>query len=135
MTELILIRGIPGSGKSTLAHTYVEKGFKHFESDQYFMVAGEYHFDASKLSYAHSNCLQKTIDALAAGHSVVVSNTFTRLWEMQSYIDFAKQNDIPIKVFRCVGKFKNIHNVPESVVEKMEDRFELYRGEYIYGEK
>lgn len=135
MTELILIRGIPGSGKSTLARTYVEKGFKHFESDQYFMVNGEYRFDPSMLSYAHSNCLQKTIDALVMGHSVVVSNTFTRLWEMQAYLDFAEQNDIAVKVIRCGGKFKNVHFVPDEVVGKMADRFELFRGEYFHGEK
>lgn len=134
MTELILIRGVPGSGKSTLAQTYVEKGYKHFESDQYFMVGGEYRFDASKLSYAHSECLSKTISALVAEDNVVVSNTFTRLWEMQSYIDFATQNGIKFKVIRCVGKFKNVHNVPDEVLEKMSDRFELYRGEFIHGE-
>lgn len=134
MTELILIRGIPGSGKSTLARTYVEKGFKHFESDQYFMVDGEYRFDASKLSLAHNNCFEKTRVALLAGKSVVVSNTFTRLWEMQNYINLAQTYQLPFKVIRCVGKFKNVHGVPDDILEKMSDRFELYRGEYIHGE-
>lgn len=134
MTELILIRGIPGSGKSTLARTYVEKGFKHFESDQYFMVDGEYRFDASKLSLAHHDCFEKTRVALLAGKSVVVSNTFTRLWEMQNYINLAQTYQLPLKVIRCIGKFKNVHGVPDGIVEMMEDRFELYRGEYIHGE-
>jgi predicted kinase len=134
MTELILIRGIPGSGKSTLARTYVEKGFKHFESDQYFMVDGEYRFDASKLSLAHHDCFEKTRVALLAGKSVVVSNTFTRLWEMQNYINLAQTYQLPFKVIRCVGKFKNVHGVPDDILEKMSDRFELYRGEYIHGE-
>lgn len=134
MTELILIRGIPGSGKSTLARTYVENGFKHFESDQYFMVDGEYRFDASKLSLAHHDCFEKTRVALLAGKNVVVSNTFTRLWEMQNYINLAQTYQLPLKVIRCIGKFKNVHGVPDGIVEMMEDRFELYRGEYIHGE-
>lgn len=134
MTELILIRGVPGSGKSTLARTYVEKGYKHFESDQYFMIDGEYKFDASKLSYAHIECFEKTRHALLEDHNVVVSNTFTRLWEMQNYIDLAEKHNLKLKVIRCVGKFKNVHFVPDAVIEKMADRFELYRGEYFYGE-
>lgn len=133
MTELILIRGIPGSGKSTLALTYIKKGYKHFESDQYFMVDGKYNFDASKLSLAHQDCFEKTRVALLAGNSVVVSNTFTRLWEMQNYINLAQTYQLPFKVIRCIGKFKNVHYVPDDILEKMTERFELYRGEYIHG--
>lgn len=134
MTQLILIRGIPGSGKSTLAKTYVEKGFKHFESDQYFMVDGEYKFDASKLSISHSLCYENAKQALSDGFDVVVSNTFTRIWEMKDYIDLAVDKQYKLTVCRCIGKFKNVHNVPDDVVQKMVDRFELYRGEYIHGE-
>ena len=45
MKELFLLRGLPGSGKSTLAKSL--DGI-HVEADQFFMVGGEYKFDASK---------------------------------------------------------------------------------------
>ena len=53
MKNLYLLRGIPGSGKSTLAE---QLGGSHFETDTYFMVDGEYKFDAAKLKKAHEWC-------------------------------------------------------------------------------
>lgn len=132
MPELILIRGIPGSGKSTLAKTYVEKGFNHFEADQYFMKDGEYLFNQKLLHEAHTQCFENTAHALKAGENTVVSNTFTRLFEMRNYIELAVDNQYKLSVIRCVGSFKNVHDVPDNVIEKMTERFELYRGEHIY---
>jgi ABC-type phosphate/phosphonate transport system ATPase subunit len=44
--EHVAIRGASGSGKSTLAN---QLGGSLVEADRYFMVYGEYKFDASKL--------------------------------------------------------------------------------------
>jgi len=57
MKELILLRGLPGSGKSTLAKSL--DGI-HIEADQFFMIDGEYRFDASKLKDAHNYCFTRT---------------------------------------------------------------------------
>lgn len=59
--KLVLVRGLPGSGKSTLAREMIASGTA----------------EAATL-------------ALWSGKTVVVSNTFTKLWEMQPYLDAAK---------------------------------------------
>ena len=41
MKTLYIVRGVPGSGKSTFAKTL---GGTHFETDNYFMIDGEYKF-------------------------------------------------------------------------------------------
>lgn len=136
MSEMVIIRGVPGSGKSTLAMTYIEKGFQHFEADQYFIQEdGSYKWKSSDLSNAHQDCYFRTKEAIKAGSNVVISNTFTRIWEMKDYINLAVDNHMELKVIRCVGRFKNIHNVPEDKVDQMIERFELYRGEFIHESK
>ncbi len=50
---LYIVRGIPGSGKSTFAKQLVGADFLVCEADKYFMVDGEYKFDATKLKQAH----------------------------------------------------------------------------------
>jgi len=58
---------------------------------------------------------------------IVVSNTFTQEWEMQPYIDMAKDNGY--KVFTIVVENrhggKNEHNVPDEIIDKMKGRFEI----------
>jgi predicted kinase len=126
---LLIIRGAPGSGKSTLAKKIIEdaeaKGKPiplHFEADMWFEVNGG--FDRSKLKDAHAWCQNITFDALEAGHSVIVSNTFTRLWEMDKYLLFAQENEIPVRVLVCTGQWQNIHGCPDQTVEFMRERFE-----------
>jgi predicted kinase len=127
---LYLVRGVPGSGKSTLAKNL---GGTHFETDQYFMVNGEYKFDGSKLRDAHEWCQHSVNTAMILNHTaglnnvIVVSNTFTQEWEMQSYIDMAKDWDY--KVFSIIVENRhggvNAHGVPEDKLQSMRDRFEI----------
>jgi len=126
MNELILIRGLPGSGKSTLAKEFVEKGYKHFEADQYFVKSGSYNFDGRKLKDAHNFCMSNTFTSLENGDSVIVSNTFVKLGEMQDYIDFAKKNNIKYTILECNGNWKNIHGVPDNVLQKMKNGWEEF---------
>lgn len=132
--ELLLIRGIPGSGKSTLAKSMITHS--HVEADMYFYdLQGHYNYDASKIKLAHGWCKGSTQYLLEQGRNVVVSNTFTRISEMQPYFDMAKQMNIPVRVIEAKGNFQNVHNVPDEVLTAMRERWELLPNDFLYGNK
>lgn len=122
---LYIVRGIPGSGKSTFAKSL---GGVHFEADMYFMENGEYKFDPSKLKLAHNWCAIQTQKAMVDEEPiVVVSNTFTQEWEMETYFKLANENNY--KVFSLIVENRhggvNEHGVPEDKLELMKNRFEV----------
>jgi predicted kinase len=122
---LYIVRGIPGSGKSTFAKTL---GGTHHETDNFFMVDGEYKFDVTKLKAAHEWCQNKVkTDMMVGREKIVVSNTFTQEWEMEYYLELAKTYGY--KTFSIVVENRhggvNDHNVPDEVLTKMRDRFEI----------
>lgn len=122
---LYLVRGCPGSGKSTFAKTL---GGVHFEADMYFMKDGEYKFNPSEIKMAHNWCMNQTQKAMVDDEPIiVVSNTFTQEWEMETYFKFAKENNY--KVFSIIvenrHEGKNEHGVPEDKVQSMKFRFEV----------
>lgn len=126
MAKLTLIRGLPGSGKSTIAKRLAEEtGACHFEADMYFMFDGYYLYDKSNIRHAHRWCQNQTLKALNSGLNVVVSNTFTELWELQAYLDM----NFPVEVLKATGTFKNKHDVPDSVIRNMNNRWEDFEGE------
>ena len=123
--ELILIRGLPGSGKSVMARRLAESGYEHFEADQYFIGKdGEYKFDGAQIKAAHDWCFDRARATLAAGLPVVVSNTFSRMWELQPYVDLAKELGAPLYVMEARGAFENVHGVPAEHVARMKDRWQ-----------
>jgi hypothetical protein len=58
---------------------------------------------------------------------IIVSNTFTQEWEMKSYFELAEQYDY--KVYSLIVENRhggvNEHGVPDEVLTKMKDRFEV----------
>jgi predicted kinase len=117
MMELVLIRGLPGSGKSTMARAM--KTHRHFEADMFFTdLDGAYLYDASKIKAAHEWCQMNAKWALERGESVVVSNTFTRQFEMAPYFAMAKTFGIEPRIVEATGNWPNVHGVPAEVVEK-----------------
>jgi predicted kinase len=124
LSRLILVRGLPGSGKSTLAKT-IRRTHVHLEADMYFMndKTGEYEFDASMLSEAHSWCQLMCQLHLTEGRSVVVSNTFSRRWEIEPYFKIAAEMNVIPFVITCESQFGSVH-VGDDVVQKMRDRWE-----------
>ena len=132
--DLILIRGIPGSGKTTLAKTKFSD-YTHIESDMYFMENGEYKFRAGQLTDAHIWCKWHTESMLRAGYKVVVSNTFTEMWELEYYIKLGYKT----KIVDAKGNYESIHNIPENLMARMKSRYEdiasIYKKALIYNKK
>jgi predicted kinase len=124
MPELVIIRGLPGSGKSTLAKemtTHV-----HVEADMYFMHNGHYHFNAADLPKAHDWCHRKAALELEKGNNVVVSNTFTRKWEIMPYKEMADKLGCTFDVLEAKGEYENVHGVPKHAIERMKQRWEKW---------
>lgn len=128
MTTLTLIRGLPGSGKSTLAKALLvaqgKEVTKHFEADMFFEKDGPYKWDGMKIGEAHEWCQFETSESLFYKFNVIVSNTFTRCFEMESYIDMAREHNAKLQIVLCQGNFGSIHGVPEKTLKHMAGRFE-----------
>jgi len=131
--ELYLIRGLCGSGKSTYAKSLLKlyPTMSHYEADMYFYINGVYTFDHNKLHLAHRWCLNSTENDLKLGKTVIVSNTFTRLKELNPYIKLANIYNVTLNVLKATGNYKNIHNVPEETLIEMKERWQDYTGEQI----
>lgn len=126
--KLILVRGLPGSGKSTFAKSL---GIAHYEADMFFMQNGVYNFNPLRIKDAHNWCKQQVFHELFCNNSVVVSNTFSQIWEMKEYLYMAKELKAEIEVIKMTGNYKNIHGVPAETIEKMRNRWEDFQGEII----
>lgn len=123
---MYLIRGLPGSGKTTLAKRIAQQMIAvHCEADQFMVNAeGEYEYARARLIECHSKCLEKARKAVFSNLDVVVSNTFTRRWEMQDYIDLAKHHGYMVVEIVCKGEFENVHQVPKHQIDRMRERWE-----------
>lgn len=123
---LYIVRGISGSGKSTFAKTL---GGVHFEADMYFTDEnGIYKFDPSKLKMAHNWCMIQTQKAMVNDEpKIVVSNTFTQEWEMETYFKLAEENGYVVFSIIVENRHggKNTHGVPDDKLEAMKNRFQI----------
>ena len=138
MRKVMIVRGAPGSGKSTFVKHYINDivsqetfaGVAHFEADMYFDNDGVYEFDRSKIRCAHEWCFNSFSEALRNDVNLIfVSNTFTKLWELQNYVDHAKDMGYKVDVYHLKRIFGNVHNVPEEIVQRMINTYEPYDGE------
>jgi hypothetical protein len=98
----------------------------------YVVKNGEYQWSPDTLKASHDWCFDTFANAAIVGMDVVVSNTFTKRWELERYIKFCIDNVLQYKIIRCVGKYKNDHGVPENIVQAMKNRFEDIDGEVFY---
>lgn len=134
---LVIVRGIPGSGKSTFAEYCVKKLAEehitatHCESDDYWMRNGVYKFDARFLHTAHKWCFKKVFESFKNSKIVFVTNTFTTMKELNTYLKEAAQRGLKVTVVRMANEFQNQHEVPELTLEAMRNRFCDYPGEVI----
>lgn len=129
--NLILLRGLPGSGKSTTAKLFQGYGWSaHYEADMYFInkETGKYQFDPSKLKMAHNWCASQTQKAMVDEiPTIVISNTFTQEWEMDSYYELAQMHGYQVTSIIVENRHggKNLHDCPADKVEIMRNRFEI----------
>lgn len=139
MKTLVIVRGLPGSGKSTWAKQRLDdlskNGVKavHLEADMFFDRDGEYKWDPKKLRDAHAWCQASAAKALSSVPVVIVSNTFSRIWEMSPYLEMAEWLGAEVEVIKACGEFGNIHAVPEKSIEQMRTRWQDYPGERRVG--
>lgn len=123
--NLLIIRGLPGSGKSTFAKSLTS--YNHVEADMYFMMPdGTYNFRSNLVPTAHTWCQKKAADWLENGENVVVSNTFSRCWEIDPYAKMAKVLNANFTVITMEDTYVNCHNVPEKVIQDMKARWERW---------
>lgn len=121
--KLLLVRGLPGSGKSTLAKNLIG-WYWHLETDQFWMKDGVYTFELERLKEAHQWCLDRAERLMTDGFSPVVSNTFTTKRELHPYFELAKKFGIKPTVILCQNSFGSIHDVPQTTLDAMAERFE-----------
>jgi predicted kinase len=123
MPKLTLIRGLPGSGKSTMARKIaIDTGALHVEADMWVNYSQPYTPEAAVS--AHAICQSMVCHELVLGGSAVVSNTFTRQWEMQPYLDMARHYGSGVEIITATGDYGSVHNVPESAIQAMRERWE-----------
>lgn len=122
---LYIVRGLPGSGKSTIAKKLVHES-KHFEADMFFMENGVYNFNPAFIKNAHEWCFNSIESMMKTKCDCCVSNTFTQIWEFRLYIDLAIEHNYDYQVIECHGNWKNVHDVPQEVIDKMKERWENY---------
>lgn len=134
MRHLTLIRGPSGSGKSTIARHLLfsvnSDSVKH-ETDDFFEKSTQYEFNKNKIRTAHLwNQLNVERSMYHEIPAIIVSNTFIQLWEMQNYLDLAKQYLYEINIIRTPGPWdanalatRNKHNVPLKTIQKQIDRY------------
>ncbi len=133
---LYIVRGIPGSGKSTFAKKLVGEDFLVFEADKYFVNQdnGKYEFDISKIKDAHKwcqnlveNCMKDNMINNQYYPEIAVSNTFTQEWEMEPYMELAKKYGYTVFTIIVENRHGGVnqHNVPDEVLNKMRERFEI----------
>ena len=95
---IVIMRGVPGSGKSTKARS-LAPAENIFSTDEYWMVNGEYKFDASRLGEAHRWNESRANDAMNKGViPIVIDNTNIKIKAFQSYIDMASKHGYDVKI-------------------------------------
>jgi predicted kinase len=132
MKHLILWRGLPGSGKSTSASEMFPDSMIQAADDFFYKVGLdglEYQFDPSKLSQAHADCvLRLALKLQRPDITVVVTNTFIHLWEMEHYVAIAQAARAKVSIRQFIPTTlayvrkcheRNVHGLPASVMANM----------------
>jgi predicted kinase len=127
---LYILRGLPSSGKTTLAKTLeisLQDCIAYAADDFHYDDQGNYNWKPENVHLAHKWCQDSVMVCMDAGvANIVVHNTSTSEKELKPYTSMA--NAYGYKVVSLIiekrHSNKNNHNVPEDVVNKMEERLQ-----------
>jgi predicted kinase len=128
--HLILLRGLPGCGKTTLGNVLgLLPDAVVCSIDDYFTdTEGNYEFVFHQNHLAYKQCIDRVQAAMmSACVHIIVHNTFVYDWEMQPYLDLAKEFGYQLHV-TTVEKYhssSNVHEVSEEQIEKMATKFRV----------
>ena len=123
---LIIVRGLPGSGKTTFAKLLGTKAICC--ADDYVTRNGVYNWKPETIGVSHEWCQRKCRRFMKAQvERIVIANTNTTEREMQPYMDLARQFGYMVHTVIVENRHggKNIHNVPETTLDKMCERFSV----------
>lgn len=130
MAILHLYRGIPGSGKSTAAMRMFPAVLR-IENDMFSEMDGKYQWSKERIKKAVPWCISIIRMALENGVDVCVCNTFTKKKFVDNIKKIADEYGAKFEVYRCVGNFKNTHNLSPMVMNSFRNAMEDYPGEII----
>jgi predicted kinase len=84
--KVTILRGISGAGKTTWVKANAKEAVV-VSADHFFLVDGEYRFDANKLQEAHVACFRRFMEAVLKKEPwIVVDNTNVSAWESAPYV-------------------------------------------------
>lgn len=135
--KVIILQGCSGSGKSSYAEslrkTNPDMRVDILSADHFFMVDGEYKFDASKLDYAHGSCMRNYLYVTGDEeihrniNYLIIDNTNTTPVEIAPYYAVASALGIEVEIVHidtpwAAAAARNKHGVPEAVVRAQSER-------------
>lgn len=141
VAKVTIMAGIPGSGKSTLARRSLPEARILSTDDFWINGAGEYEFDAKRLTEAHGWNLRRFLKTLRDAYDdnrntglirttpIVVDNTNTRLIEIAPYYQAALAFGASVEVLAVtcdwtVAASRQEHPQSDAKVYQMHLRFE-----------
>lgn len=123
---VICIRGAPGSGKTTLAQKLEKKVFDEVilaAADDFFQGEYDYEYNPKFIGTAHQYAVSKMNYALYHKHPLIVHNTSTQFWELDTIFNLVDTHRVPLVIIDLHTQYGNVHGVPDEKVVQMQERF------------
>lgn len=131
MKRAILVRGHSGSGKSAFAKFLSENFSKNISVKE--ICASDffkYYYDESDtlIEVSHEWCKDVIKDWCEEEvNLIIVHNTFSKLWEVETYKKLLETYDYKVRVVSCENNLDtNLDYVPPEKVQIQKENYETY---------